>query len=233
MRTEVYLNFLNHIVFPYELPKCASDNYLDLESSFLRLIREVILEANYISNWDQIIRMLVLWEELQGISLDIDHKKLNNQLLQLKNSNCIALYLHRQNTCLIIQKDEKKFSNKAIFSYFQASLDNNQVMSRLTDIQAKIPLASIPVENLDTVNSIHFAELLADLANTKLSETSAVTKKAGTEQIEVRDIAQTSLISKWLFPALTSNSQQDYDLPMPVKVMKKYRDEVNLCKGNR
>ncbi len=134
---DILIYLINHIVFPIQLPEesvCADENK---EVYFLNIIKKVIDNLNkqyeFLNNssdFNQITNMVGEWEKLQGYSTKLEEKNFFNSIKQLKNNQCLTIYLRAQNTCLIIKPVS---DDEAILSMFQVSLENETVMSTEND----------------------------------------------------------------------------------------------------
>jgi hypothetical protein len=222
------LNYLiNHIVFPIKLPEESVSQDEENEVHFLKIIKKVIYNLNTKNaflqsspEFNQITNMFVEWEKLQGNSIKLEEKEFFDSIKQLKNNQCLTIYLRAQNTCLTIKPIS---DDEAILSMFQVSLENETVMSTENDIEISYPTQSIFTNKLDEIRSEEFSQLLADLTNSTNEESSAISYKP--EQ----DVPKTKLISEWIFNYLVSNKINDVNL-LPSKVNKKYRDNVIVSK---
>ena len=229
------LNFLiNHIVFPVQLPDESSGD--DKENLFLQIVKDVIdkMHSNEIfkndlkrlNQFKQIINMFVLWEKLQGFSNKLDEKEYLNAINKLETGQSLAIYVRAQNTCLNI----KPISNdKAVIYMFQASLENDKIMSTSKDFEISYPAQSIVTNKLDAIRTEEFSKLIADLTNLTFDESKATSHKAGQNHEEIRYVTNTKLISEWLFSDLVSNETNLANL-LPTKVSKKYRDNIIISK---
>lgn len=228
------LNYLiNHIVFPIQLPKESFSEDKEKEVYFLKIIKKVIYNLNTKNaflqsspEFNQIINMFVEWEKLQGNSIKLGEKEFFDSIKQLKNNQCLTIYLRAQNTCLTIKPIS---DDEAILSMFQVSLENETIMSTENDIEISYPSQSIFTNKLDEIRSEEFSQLLADLTNSTNEESSAISYKSEQEHVEIRDVPNTKLISEWIFGYLVSNLSNDVDR-LPSKVTKKYRDNVIVSK---
>ena len=181
MEKDIFLALATHIVFPNKLPEHADKTYIENNKELFRLINQILAEFSNIFRFEKVIHLFKQWQKLQGDSLVLDNNILNKAILDLEEGNSLALYLMAQNVCLLITM----YSTEAIISYFQASVDNNQLMSNISDIEAELPLESIQSDSLDILKSNHFSELLSDLANNKIQETLSTSKKVWKIELNV------------------------------------------------
>ena len=223
---------INHIVFPIKLPQESELEDEKDEIYFLKLISIVVSDLKNefeilkdSKEYEQIIRLVNAWDELQGNSSVLESKILWSQIQSLKENQSFAVYLRAQNSCLLIKIKE----SLAVISTFQASLENNQIISSENEIEAEFPSQSILSDSFEIINSKDFAELLADLSNNQTEESQATTQKARAFHVEIRDVANTKLITEWLLATLVLNSEHKY---LPKKSVKKYRDDVLLSKNS-
>lgn len=221
---------INHIVLPIKLPnKSNPEDDTHNEKLFLKIINQVLSELNAYQDlktskeFKEIINLFITWQKLQGSSSSsIQKDSLHKSINSLDCNQTLALYLRGQNTCFMIKMITK---NEAVVSYFQASLENSEIMSTIGDIEAEYPYQSIYIDCLDTIRSEIFSEVLTDLTNTTFEESFAETRKAGNDHNEIRNVTNTKLISEFCFSFLVSNSVPDYNR-FPKKVTKKVRDDV-------
>jgi hypothetical protein len=224
-----YLSYLiNNILLPIKLPQKSleydEDNKLNENESLLfDLINKSLEELNYFEKYFPYFDCLVVqifkkWSLVQKSQLN--EYNINEMINQLET---IPLYMRNQNCCILIQKDS--FNKKAIFSYFQVSFSNEKVMSRNSDLEYIYPERSFEIKNLDIINSMDFAILLADLSNKSIEEAQAKTVKANHQNVEVRDVPDIIFISDWIANLLIANN--DFSIDKPARIKKKTRDEVN------
>jgi len=231
MNEEIYNYLINHIVFPIDLPKESIDDENDIY--FLKIVNEVISDLNrqfiFLRNSPQFIgikNLLCNWNKLQGNSNKLSEHEYFYLINSLYNDQSLTVFLRAQNTCLTI----KKITNSDhVLTMFQASLENEKVMSTEKDIEIIFPSQSILSDKSEVIKSFEFSKLIADLANSTFEESAAVSYKAHQQHVEVRDVPNTKLISEWLFAYLVSNRNGDENI-FPSKITKKYRDNVIVSK---
>lgn len=233
-----YQYLINHIIFPIKLPQKSESQTSEPEGECLILeffddiLGELKLKTK--SNgkrwFESAIDLFKSWRKIQThqlngkliqkeIKLAIEASKITHQFCERK----VPLYLKNQNVCLLFCIRPKE---EVIFSYFQVSFENSELMSRIEDIESIYPNLSFQVNDLTILTSIEFCELLADLGNMISKDSVAkIIKSGGDEHQEMRNVPDISLIRDWLCYLLIGNRDL---MNYPVKISKKMRDEVNF-----
>ena len=153
----------------------------------------------------------------------MDVNKILEQITSLKTNQVFSVYLHSQNSCVLIRMLSDEQNNKAIISSFQAQLDNQAIMSLNGSIKSYFPQFSFYIEKTDILKSQSFAELLADLGNNSISESKSTSRKAGSDRVEERDVCSPRFVYEWVSSMLSGFcSNSNY----PKAVVKKIRDDV-------
>ena len=220
---EEILFLINNIVFPYKLP----GEYESLDES--KLLSIVINGLNAISTFDcvkesieihdKVLRMLNKWFKIQE-STCLSGKDISELIKKLKKNEAAPLYLKSQNACLIFKKT---INDKCLISGFQASANNNAVMSAKSDLITTLPVFTYNIDNTDILYSECFASQLADIANNEISY--AKSKKAGIETDEIRDVPNSNLALEWI-PLLLISAGTNGCVEDAQKIVKKIRDDV-------
>ena len=153
----------------------------------------------------------------------LNEKVIYDQINSLKSSEVMPIYLHSQNSCVLIRLLSEEQNNKAIISSFQTQFDNQTIMSFNGKITSFFPQHSFYIEETDFLKSQTFARLLADLGEYELVESAPITTKAGSKRVEVRDVVSPRFVSEWMSSMLSGNS---FSSNYPKAVVKKIRDEV-------
>jgi hypothetical protein len=219
---------INNILLPIKLHQKSLEydvhNKLNENESLLfDLVNESLDELKvfekHFSYFDcSVIQIFKKWSLVQKSQLN--GYNVNEMINQLET---IPLYIRNQNCCILIQKDSS--NKKAIFSYFKVSFPNEEVMSRNSDLEYIYPERAFEIKNLDIINSMDFAILLADLSNKSIEEAQAKTVKANHQNVEVRDVPDIIFVSDWIANLLIANN--DFSIDKPARIIKKTRDEVN------
>ena len=100
----------------------------------------------------------------------LDSQKVFEKINALKAGKVFVVYLHSQNSWVLIRMPSQEQNNKPIISSFQTQLDNKTIMSLNGSVDSLFPQFSFYMEDTDFLKSRSFAELLADLCNQPISE---------------------------------------------------------------
>ena len=224
MNSEEIIFLINHIFFPYKLPGSVKENEYEKEPILLNIASSAVdIASEFVENnnesFNEIKRMMNDWTILQK-NVFLDGQLLSKRITNLKKSQALPLYMRQQNACIILKCSQE---NKLIFSAFQVSASNNQVMSNEADLIGIYPKFSLFVSNEDILRSNSFANQLADLTqNTTLFATS---NKAGQKLNEIRDVPHPTVVFDWL-PIVLVGTDSSIVVENDQKIMKKIRDDV-------
>ena len=219
MMQEEDIEFLiNHVFLPYKLPAFMDEIDYEKEPLFLKIISKAVdIVSNLGSlneSYNEIKRMMKEWEIIQK-NVNFEGNRLSEKIKNLKTNQVLPLYLKEQNACIIFKYTP---DSRFIFSAFQVSASNNQVMSANTDLIGLFPKFSIFVHNEYILRSTVFANQLADLTRNKISF--AISNKSGQTQYEMRDVPEPKLVFDWL-PAVLVGVNSSIIVENDQKVLKK------------
>ena len=229
MMQEEDIEFLiNHVFLPYKLPAFMDEIDYEKEPLFLKIISKAVdIVSNLGSlneSYNEIKRMMKEWEIIQK-NVNFEGNRLSEKIKNLKTNQVLPLYLKEQNACIIFKYTP---DSRFIFSAFQVSASNNQVMSANTDLIGLFPKFSIFVHNEYILRSTVFANQLADLTRNKISF--AISNKSGQTQYEMRDVPEPKLVFDWL-PAVLVGVNSSIIVENDQKVLKKIRDDIVFQKN--
>ena len=160
------------------------------------------------------------WSNVQQERL-LNGEVVSNLICDLKSEETCVFYLRAQNCCFSINR--KKGPASYTLSCFQSSASNKQVMSVDSDLLCIYPTFELCVENIDILCSNSFANQLAELANTEITQ--ATSKKKGVDNIECRDVIEPKLVFEWISSILVAN-HSSVVVKDGTKVVKKLRDDI-------
>ena len=159
----------------------------------------------------------------------MNSQKVFEEIKALEAGQVFAVYLHSQNSCVLIRMLSEEQNNKSIISSFQTQLDNETIMSQNGCVNSFFPQFSFYLERTDLLKSHSFAELLADLCNQPISGSKPTSSKAGREHVENRDVVSPRFVYEWM-SSMLSGYAENSSYPKPV--VKKIRDDVVFSEHN-
>ena len=217
---------INNICFPCKLPDFTNEDEIRNEVLLLNLITKIINFCSTLdfvnvttTNYNEIKRMFGKWSVLQGYEY-LEGNEIHNSIKNLNENESTVFYLRAQNSCFIVNR---KLGESYIISAFQASASNRQVMSADSDLLALYPAFSFHVKNKDILLSQSFANQLEELATGEI--TYATSKKARVDNIETRDVPESTMVFEWV-PAILVAHHSSVNADNEKTIYKKIRDDI-------
>ncbi|KAK7040132.1 hypothetical protein VNI00_009938 [Paramarasmius palmivorus] len=216
---------VNHVFLPPKLPQeCdeSAENYSALCRTIFecaRKYRRFIAEDEQ-PLWDTVVKMLeglCTLETAEGFS----QEEVQNQMLDLKCDDFLALLIRQQNAGMII----RRVGDRTIFESFEVSPTNEGVMSTQGKLICSYPGPAIAVPN-NTARDPHFIFELSNFLthmNTDVNKDAVpTTKKAGSEVTEIRDTTDPRFITELLTGILRGVGHPEE----VVRISKRIADDV-------
>ena len=228
-----FIFLIDHICFPYKQFK-YNDKIKNNEQSILNLVSDIVVD--YVANFihldekiemlNEVNRMMKEWQNVQKVE-NFEGKNISSLIRNLEDGQMMPFYLKEQNSCIMFKKIKE---DKTIFSAFQVSASNSTVMGSQSDLIGVFPKFSLFVSNLDVLNSISFANQIADLGTTPSSF--AYSNKTEMSKIENRDVPEPKLVFEWLPTTLVKSDSSEIIVDDDQKIVKKIRDDIICDKDN-
>ncbi|KAJ7777437.1 hypothetical protein B0H16DRAFT_1407125 [Mycena metata] len=200
---------INHLFLPPKLPQ--EDDSADVESQrelmrhiadcarqFCDGLREEAVDVGIQECWDRLHNTLVHFSDSHFPTLTEDSLQAVIDGMQLNDVSCF--HIVSQNAGVILRHN----GDKGIFvEFFQASPSAALVTGTQGKLVIRYPSRPRLLIPLDTACVRSISALLADLSSTE-TDAMPTTRKAGQEQVELRDVADIRYISE-LFGAIARN----------------------------
>ncbi|KAF2396522.1 hypothetical protein EJ06DRAFT_222752 [Trichodelitschia bisporula] len=198
-------SIFNHLVLPPKLPGREDSNLDEINRQLTtRLLKAVDTlrdsDDEFFQTLDSISRSIKLCEAINEDGW-INKSALMNAFPSVQHSDAVILHISGQNAGLLIRPE----TDKIVFEAFEASPVSEDVLASKAALEWDFPGSAVAMSLRDFVDP-NFQEAIADFLGEVSSQTfgrfAASTKKAGKDNVEVRDTTDPALVTQLLMNLL-------------------------------
>ncbi|KAF8601976.1 hypothetical protein BDV93DRAFT_495249 [Ceratobasidium sp. AG-I] len=222
----IFQNVIQHVFLSPKLPQKAPKDELQcaIDLELVRSVQNSIENyRNHVPNapeqWCRMHKMLS--QVAQVLENPLGTERLQRSLSRMEYRDVLALHIRAQNCAVIVRKR----SALTTFEVFEVQAPNADVMSIPGKLARSFPGRAVEVPNAVAEDAGFLAEIanfLVQMDNDILKGSTATTKKAGSQVVEVREPAHPHYISQ-LFVGILRGMGTEVE---PRRVDKRVADEI-------